>query len=280
MTEKSTNRTQQTYATAKRLGLFDAARALTRRRVRILHYSGLRLGDDPAAAGSLITPEVFTRRLRLIRQWGYPVIPLDMAMAALDHKYVLATNAIVITIDGDHPSALSQMLPLLERHGMSATVYLDAAQPPPSRRTELQDAGERGFAFGLKLAPEMLGPADAQGLDEAIGNSRRALADLLGIYAEDLRHAAASLPSIPAATQAALARLGFVSTTAAVTGLVTKKTPPHQLPRLKDSDEIDELAFEAELSGFASLLRRDRNSSGRPTAMVKQKPQSVGSTAR
>lgn len=109
---------------AKYLGLFIAARRLTRRRVRILCYHGFNLGDESDFRPKLfIRTETFERRMRYLATHGYRIISLDDACAGLaagrhpDH-------AVVITVDDGFYSVYRSALRVLKQHAFPATAYI------------------------------------------------------------------------------------------------------------------------------------------------------------
>jgi peptidoglycan/xylan/chitin deacetylase (PgdA/CDA1 family) len=112
-----------TYGAAKALGLFSAARLLTRRKLRILAYHGVELHDesrfDPAM---FIRPPTFAARLELLRR-EYPVLPLGEAVRRLEEGS-LPPCAVAITIDDGFHGTAAVAAPLLEAAGLPATVYV------------------------------------------------------------------------------------------------------------------------------------------------------------
>ncbi|MEQ1647189.1 MAG: polysaccharide deacetylase family protein [Hyphomicrobiaceae bacterium] len=112
--------------TAKRTGLFDLARRRSSTGVRILNYHGIWTGSDPYAGDSMFfTDTGFTRRLELIRAWGYPVVSLGDAIDHLSGQKAIPPNAVVITIDDGWYSSYKDMFPKLHQHGMPFTLYCD-----------------------------------------------------------------------------------------------------------------------------------------------------------
>jgi peptidoglycan/xylan/chitin deacetylase (PgdA/CDA1 family) len=55
-----------------------------------------------------------------------------------------------------------------------------------------------------------------------------------------------------------LRALGMTSGTTCEAGLATPRSDPLLLPRITDGDQLDDVEFEAELTGFAELMRRGR----------------------
>src|SRR4051812_34141720 len=104
-------------------GLGAAARRATRRQLRILCYHGLwvtpgfEFGDC-----TFIAPEQFEARMERLRRSGLPVLPLGEAVERLGDG-TLPDAAVAITIDDGWVSTFTHMLPVLEAHGLPATLY-------------------------------------------------------------------------------------------------------------------------------------------------------------
>ncbi|MEA2757070.1 MAG: hypothetical protein QOJ54_3359 [Aliidongia sp.] len=108
------------------LGLFALARWRSRRGVRILCYHGAWRGDEEFPGDSMfMRPGTFQARLDTLARLGYPVIPLDQAVAGLAGTARLPPAAVVLTIDDGWYSFYSDMLPALRRRDLPATLYVD-----------------------------------------------------------------------------------------------------------------------------------------------------------
>lgn len=113
-----------TFRGARLLGLFRAARWLTRRHLKILCYHGFELDDEASFRPKLfIRPADFERRLATIARCGMRVLPLDEAVERM-YAGTLPRDAVVITIDDGFCSVHEKAAPLLERYGFPATVYV------------------------------------------------------------------------------------------------------------------------------------------------------------
>lgn len=106
---------------AKYTGMFALSRRLTARKVRVLAYHGIWLGDGHHGNFLYMKQQTFARRMALIRQWGYPVVPLQSVISGTEQ---LPDNATAITIDDGWYGTYKFMLPVLETHSFPATVYL------------------------------------------------------------------------------------------------------------------------------------------------------------
>lgn len=105
---------------AKYSGLFALSRFLTRKKTRVLAYHGIWLGDGHFGNFLYMSADKFARRMQLLKQWGYPIVPFTGLPAEhSDHNCPTA-----ITIDDGWYSTWLEMLPVLERHRFPATLYL------------------------------------------------------------------------------------------------------------------------------------------------------------
>ena len=98
--------------------------AWRRQRLAILCYHGVSLDDEHEWAPSYyISPALLTERMQLLRDGGYAVLPLDDAVRRL-YDGTLPHRAVALTFDDGAADFRLQGLPILERFGYPATVYL------------------------------------------------------------------------------------------------------------------------------------------------------------
>lgn len=126
------------------------------------------------------------------------------------------------------------------------------------------------------MAPEELQHAAAHGLDVQLHTHNHTLADMSrpAVMAEIVANRAALASMLPdhgpkrhfcypsgrcsAEAASVLSELDVVSATTTEQGIAWPGTNPWLLPRLLDGEQVTALEFEAELSGFADLLRAAR----------------------
>ena len=109
---------------SKWMGLFGLSRLLTRQDLRILCFHGAALADESSFRPGLFTTAAkFEARLAYLVKRGYPVIPLDEALAGR-HNGGLPANATVITIDDGWYGTYRLMVPLLQQYNLPATLYI------------------------------------------------------------------------------------------------------------------------------------------------------------
>lgn len=106
------------------IGLFHLAKHLMRDKLQILCYHGLEMRDECQFRPKLfISKQAFSKRLKLISKFGFPVLPLSEAIDALQRK-VLPKNALAITIDDGFYSVYNVAANMLRSYQYPATVYL------------------------------------------------------------------------------------------------------------------------------------------------------------
>lgn len=108
---------------SRSLGLDRLARAATRRQLRILCYHGIWVTPGVKFGNcTFIEPEQFERRMARLVRSGLAVLPLAEAVERLANDD-LPDAAVALTIDDGWVTTLTHMLPVLEAHGLPATLY-------------------------------------------------------------------------------------------------------------------------------------------------------------
>ena len=111
---------------AKPFGAFAMVRALSwrRRRLLILCYHGISQRDEHEwNPGLFMPPNMFEERLKLLRDGGYPVLPLADAVRRL-YEGTLPESSVAITFDDGFVDFYRVALPLLRKYELPATLYL------------------------------------------------------------------------------------------------------------------------------------------------------------
>jgi peptidoglycan/xylan/chitin deacetylase (PgdA/CDA1 family) len=110
--------------TAKYCGLFRLARLFTAKKLRILCFHGLSLGDEHQFRPQLfMRPEILTQRMKTLRERRFPVISLDAAVDGLA-RGDLPDCATVVTFDDGFYSNYSRGLAILKQFEIPATIYV------------------------------------------------------------------------------------------------------------------------------------------------------------
>lgn len=95
-----------------------------RQRLMILCYHGISLDDEHEWEPALyIRPQQFERRLEILRQGKYSVLPLGEALERL-YAHDLPPRSVAITFDDGTYDFYSRAYPRLQQYGFPSTVYL------------------------------------------------------------------------------------------------------------------------------------------------------------
>lgn len=233
----------------------------------ILAYHSL---DDSGSVIS-VTPATFARQMTILAEVGFRGLALREAVALRKQHGVWPARAAAITFDDGYKNLLEHALPVLARHGFSATIFLvsqfvgrhnDWESPPAGfgRRatldwTEVRKLANAGIEIGAhtRTHPDLRSVDDetlerelagSQGeLQEGLGAPVRSLAYPYGGAGEREFRAAARL--FDAAVTTVLSRAG--------------DEPPERLPRLDVYYLSDEARFRRAIAGkldYYLALRR------------------------
>ena len=112
------------FYTIRALGGFSLAQYLTRKQLRILCYHGFSVGDEyQVMPWMFMRAETFERRMRILEKRGVAVVSLDEAVRRLARGEIENAQT-VITLDDGWESNLSIGMPILEKHGFPACIYI------------------------------------------------------------------------------------------------------------------------------------------------------------
>lgn len=94
-------------------------------------------------AGSVISfsPQVFQQGMAMLHAHGYRTMRLEEAVGALRGRKPFPKRAFVLTFDDGFESVFREAFPVLQRYGMSATVFLTVGAAPggsPARLPEFE----------------------------------------------------------------------------------------------------------------------------------------------
>jgi peptidoglycan/xylan/chitin deacetylase (PgdA/CDA1 family) len=143
--------------------------------------------------------------------------------------------------------------------GIDLQPYLDGRAFDYMTPDELAAAAREGLDVQLHTHRHTLGDMSAPLIATEIADNRRALSDILNRPpAAFTEFCYPSGVATPAAAET-LAGLGLGSSTTTRQGLAWPGMPMHLLPRLLDGENLSEIEFEAELSGFGDWLRAGRH---------------------
>ncbi len=197
--------------------------------VAILTYHSI---DD---SGSVLStaPRVFAEQMQILYELGSKVVPFSEVQHVLDGA-PSSTPLVAITFDDGYQNVREDALPVLQRYGFTATVFLvtdycgrtnawpglplSIERRPLLRWSEIREMSEAGIAFGshtrthpdLRIIPkrdaedELVGSKKA--IEDAIGSVVNEFAYPYGVYNGFIRCLAAKYFSLAGSTTLGFAR--------------------------------------------------------------------------
>ncbi len=156
----------------------------------VLMYHSVSASTRPDPHRLRVHPDQLDRHLRLLRRLGLRGVPLAELMAAAEQGR--ATGLVGLTFDDGYADFLTDAVPVLARHGMSATLYVVAGRLggcngwDEGPRLDLLDAdGVRAVAAAgheigsHTLSHVRLSAADPVDVAREVAASRTVLTDVL-----------------------------------------------------------------------------------------------------
>lgn len=93
--------------------------------------------DSTPVSPYSIPPDLFTSQLDYLRAAGFVTVRFTHLLDVIEGKRTLAERAVVITFDDGYESFREVALPVLLAHGMTATVFVVAAEIGGTNRWDL-----------------------------------------------------------------------------------------------------------------------------------------------
>lgn len=250
------------------IGLFHPlARALrlqrnTRIPVLMYHSISENKGTRHPYYETNTSPAQFDQQMRFLREKGYSAISLAEAVDRLDSGSI-ERSQVVITFDDGFRDFYTAAFPILQKYGLTATVFLITGVTSSQRRRfkgyecltweEVRSLAANGISIGSHTVnhSELRLMSEAE-LDYELGQSKQAIEDKIGIAVTSFSYPYA----FPESDRALLSRLkralilhGYQNGVSTVLGRAGVNNNRYILPRLPINTWDDMHLFEAKLDG-------------------------------
>lgn len=90
--------------------------------VPILLYH--RIGESPINSQYYVPPEKFEQQMKLLHDWEYTVIPIELLVEAIKEGTNLPPRPIIITFDDGDISVYETAFPIMHKYGLTGVVYI------------------------------------------------------------------------------------------------------------------------------------------------------------
>lgn len=227
--------------------------------ISILMYH--QVGDFPPVRlhqASYTNISRFRRQMAFLKHWGATVLSMSDAVRALRGEMPIPPRAVVLTFDDGYRSFIEHALPVLQRHGFPAIVYVlaqragDAAdwyavdnQATPALMTwdEIRPLPAQGIEIGSHgLLHTRLAGLPAATLRAELADSRKIIEDRLGL---PVPHFCYPFGSIDQAAIDACATAGYASAVTCQRGAARPDLDLLALPRksIRQPDDVSRLVW-------------------------------------
>ncbi|MGY1814256.1 polysaccharide deacetylase family protein [Blastococcus sp. SYSU D00820] len=156
----------------------------------VLMYHSISPSEEPDPHALRVHPDRLDRHLRLLRRLGLRGVGLTELVRA--HERGEAAGLVGLTFDDGYTDFLDHAVPVLDRHGMTGTVYVVAGRMgganewdtgprfPIMTADQVREVAAAGLEVGSHtMTHSRLAGADRAELAREVGDSRRVLEDVL-----------------------------------------------------------------------------------------------------
>ena len=184
------------------------------------------------------------------------VVPVAQRNGLIDVAGAAAARRIATDLSAPYADRVAAVPRLAKALGLDIGSMMTARAFEYMTPDELRAAHRSGLDIQLHTHDHTLGDMSPEVVEAQIRRNRECLADLLEKQPAAFQHFCyPSGMTDPAAAQT-LANIGIVTSVTTNRGLAWPRAPLQMLPRLHDGENVSDLEFEAELSGFTDMLRQ------------------------
>ncbi|MEI6631819.1 MAG: polysaccharide deacetylase family protein [bacterium] len=135
-----------------------------------------------------VTPKVFERQMRFLKNFGYNVIPLEAAISFIEEGRAIPPRTVAITFDDGYRDNYTYAFPILEKYNLPATLFviINEIGRPGQDRLSWQEVHQMHSSGLVTFGSHTLGPEPLVNLksDEEVRrqifDSKKVLEDKLG----------------------------------------------------------------------------------------------------
>lgn len=189
-------------------------------------------------------PEVFARGMRRLHESGYRTLSLLDAVDCVRRRLAFPARSFVMMFDDGYQTVYDEALPVLQRYGLSATVFLTVGNretgnpagrlPSLEGRSmlswqEIREMQRAGIAFGAHTCthPDLTRLPTHQ-VETEVGDSKAIIEDALGTSVSCFAYPYGRYDR----RVAEIVRRHFVCACSDKLGLITRRSDPYTLERV------------------------------------------------
>ncbi|MGB2661184.1 MAG: polysaccharide deacetylase family protein [Candidatus Omnitrophota bacterium] len=234
-----------------------------RRVTPILMYHSI--SDDKANTLS-VTPENFSKQMEFLGKTGYSVVSLDGLVESITDGKTYLPKTVVITFDDGYKDNFTNAFPVLEKHDMTAAVFLVTNYVDNKKEylswDQVRLMQKNGIEFGGHTRNNAYLPLEKdQGvLWHEIAGCK---SDIESRTGEEAKYFCYPIGGFTEEVKAIVKKAGYRGACTTNRGYDKSNKDVYELNRIKvtDSDMNKPFHFRAKLSGYYNLFRSYRSGS-------------------
>ncbi|VBB09815.1 polysaccharide deacetylase [Lucifera butyrica] len=180
-----------------------------------------------------LAPDTFEQQMGYLAQNGYTAISLDQLSAGLNDEDALPAKPVLITFDDGYTDNYTTALPILEKYGLRATVFIITGkvdQPGYLTWAQIKDMLARGIDIGSHTVSHRdLSKLSAVEQEKELKESKKTLEKALS---RPIDYLAYPFGGFNAATLRLLGETGYLGAFSGIPGVNTANTNPYILHRI------------------------------------------------
>jgi hypothetical protein len=93
--------------------------------ILLYHWIAVSPTDGPNYTSPYyVKPEVFDEQMKLLHDWGYQTITIDMLLSAINEGAELPPRPMLITFDDGHLNNYTAAFPIMQKYGFTGILYI------------------------------------------------------------------------------------------------------------------------------------------------------------
>lgn len=141
------------------------------------------IGEETSSLRYVVSLGDFEAQMASLQRWGYTTIPLSLLLKALTEGAALPPRPVVITFDDGYREVYTHALPILQRYGFTAAVFVVIGQVGVGKSLtadQIRELAAAGWEIGSHSWSHANLRQSGVNLKHEIGDARLALEQILG----------------------------------------------------------------------------------------------------
>ena len=207
---------------------------------------------------NIVSPQVFERQMRFLKNNGYQVIPLDEYVEGNKARKKFSHKTVVITFDDGYVDNYKNVFPILKKYHFPATIFLISDYVGKKKELltweQVKEMSQYGISFGSHTRRHAYLPnlSKEEMKDEIIG-SKHIIEEQLG---KPVDYIAYPIGGFSEEIKAITALAGYKAALTTNRGYDRYGIDGYELNRIHVNNWDNDMTFYGKLSGYYNIFRQ------------------------